>query len=107
MLREADANCRAHGIDNARLLPSDDDLSQIEGEQFDLVFSSLVLPGGRLANWTAPVQSLMPVHWAFELLDGARHGESAWTAAPRVLILLGMIAIGYVGAVLALARVRA
>lgn len=55
MLKEAETNCRARGIQNVELLASDDELSVLQGH-FDLVHSSIVfqhipeLRGRRLFN---------------------------------------------------------
>ncbi len=71
-----------------------------------ILFSELLLPGGRMHNWTDEVQKLMPVHWGFRLLDTARSGEGLWTIGLAVLMLLGMTLLGYVCTVLWLSRAR-
>jgi SAM-dependent methyltransferase len=43
MLREAEENCRLNGISNVKLLLSDDSLSVVASQKFDLVHSSIVL----------------------------------------------------------------
>lgn len=43
MLREAQENCRLYGISNARLLLSDDSLSAVASQKFELVHSSIVM----------------------------------------------------------------
>lgn len=63
MLREAEANCRARGIDNVSLLQSDDRLSQLRGP-FDFVHSSLVFqhipPARGKRLYSALIDGLVP-----------------------------------------------
>lgn len=72
-----------------------------------ILFSELVLPGGALHNWTEGLQKLMPVHWAFRILENVRDaGTDAWTVLGAVLMLVLMVCTGYVGTVWVLSRAR-
>jgi hypothetical protein len=72
-----------------------------------ILFSELLLPGGRLQNWTRVLQKLMPVHWTFELLQSVRATDTdGWTVAGAVAMLVGMAGLGYLGTVWVLARAR-
>lgn len=70
-----------------------------------ILFSDFVLGEGRLSNWTAEAQRLMPVHWGYRVLDTLRAQDTDWgtvALGPTVWLATALVGLG-----LSLAKLRA
>jgi hypothetical protein len=72
-----------------------------------ILFSDFVLGAGKLSNWTARAQELMPVHWGYEVLNELRGTDAdVWLLVGAPFALLGMIAASFLLSLLLLSRAR-